>query len=859
MSNDTRVPLHMLQEITGPSPKGITWGIPWDKGVLDRNDPLSLMGPDGPIAMQSWPTAYWPDGSVKWTAHSTVISVKDAGELYVSVGEPSAYAHQISVTETEDSILLHSGVAECVIARQGERLIRRLTRNGRMVCSGGSLVALREERTAESGGTTIREEKFTGRIQSVTVEQSGPVRAVVRVDGFHRADAGEREWLPFTLRVYMYAGLDTVRLVHTFHYDGDPDHDFIKGLGLAFQVPLSGPLYNRHIRLAGDTGFFAESPKTLHTRRTKGKYRELFERQCHAQAVDFDPAEDEYFMGLLQDSATWDGYKLVQDSSHHYRIWKRTKEECCWLKTADGHRSGGLGYVGDLTGGLGAGLRHFWEKHPSAIEVENTTKDEATFKVWLWSPDVPAMDLRHYDTETHVESSYEGFKELNATPYGIANTNELTLWALPASPGPERLGEMLAELHEPPMLVCEPEYYYRVRAFGLWSLPDRSTPAKSYMEDRLDGIVSFFQREIVQRNWYGFWDFGDVMHSYDPVRHVWNYDLGGCAWQNAELVPNMWLWTTFLRTGRADVFRMAEAMTRHTSEVDAYHFGPYAGLGSRHNVVHWGCGCKEARVFMAGLHRYYYYLTADERTGDLLDLVKDADYSTLVMDPMRAYFPKDENPVHLRIGPDWAAFCSNWMTRWERFEDTEYRDKILTGIQCLKNAKYRMLSGPSYGYDPETNVLSPMGEDNSGRHMVICMGGPQVWFELANMLDDPEWVDMLAEFGVYYNLPQEEKDLITNGEIRTESWGHPVLSVGIAAYGAYHRQDNRTAEHCWHILLDNPFGDINLAESEKTVIHLEELQEIDWMNTNEASQWSLNTIISLELLAGSLDRVYGKR
>ncbi|MGO4376463.1 hypothetical protein AB4Z21_38055, partial [Paenibacillus sp. MCAF20] len=140
-----------------------------------------------------------------------------------------------------------------------------------------------------------------------------------------------------------------------------------------------------------------------------------------------------------------------------------------------------------------------------------------------------------------------------------------------------------------------------------------------------------------------FWDYGDFMHSYDPVRHVWNYDLGGCAWQNTELVPNMWLWVMFLRSGRGDLFRLAEAMTRHTSEVDVYHFGEYAGLGSRHNVVHWGCGCKEARIAMAGLHRYYYYLTADERIGDLMDEVKDADYSTVNLDPMRAYFPKDEH------------------------------------------------------------------------------------------------------------------------------------------------------------------------------------------------------------------------
>ena len=41
---------------------------------------------------------------------------------------------------------------------------------------------------------------------------------------------------------------------------------------------------------------------------------------------------------------------------------------------------------------------------------------------------------------------------------------------------------------------------------------------------------------------------------------------------NTELASNMWLWYNFLRTGRADIWRMAEAMTRHTAEVDAVSY-----------------------------------------------------------------------------------------------------------------------------------------------------------------------------------------------------------------------------------------------------------------------------------------------
>ena len=38
---------------------------------------------------------------------------------------------------------------------------------------------------------------------------------------------------------------------------------------------------------------------------------------------------------------------------------------------------------------------------------------------------------------------------------------------------------------------------------------------------------------------------------------------------------------------------------------------------------------------MAGLYKFYYYLTGDERTGDLLTEVKDADYALVKTDPMR--------------------------------------------------------------------------------------------------------------------------------------------------------------------------------------------------------------------------------
>jgi hypothetical protein len=858
MATNEAIRLHWLNGNT-TIPVGTTWGVPWKEGELRRDEELRLQGEHGDsgIPLQSWAAAYWPDGSVKWSAHAAAFGDAQAIGYSLVKGKGPDPAQRVNVTETEETIVLDTGVIVCTLAKHGRSWLRSIVRGGREVCSGGELICLREESSELTGVRTYREEAFESRIIRATVEQRGPVRAVVKLDGRHRAVSGSREWLPFSIRFSVFAGLDAIRLVHTFFYDGNPHQDFIKGLGIRFTVPMQGPLYNRHVRLSGDSGFFSESPKSLHTRRTTGKYQELHKQQVAGEAIAFDQEADAYFLGLLDDAATWDSFKLVQHSSEHYRVAKRTKEGCSWVKVTDGHRAGGLGYVGCEGGGLAAGLRSFWEKHPSGFEVHGMAGAEAQLTVWLWSPEAGAMDMRHYDTETHVESSYEGAEELRATPYGIANTNELQLWCTAGTPGPERLAGMVEEVRRPSLLVCEPEHYHRVQAFGIWSLPDRSQPAMAYLEERLDGIIAFYQREVEQRRWYGFWDYGDFMHSYDPVRHVWNYDLGGCAWQNTELAPNMWLWYMFLRTGRADIFRMAEAMTRHTSEVDVYHFGEYAGLGSRHNVVHWGCGCKEARIGMAGLHRYYYYLTADGRIGDIMDEVKDSDFTTVNLDPMRAYFPKDEHPTHIRVGPDWAAFSSNWMTRWERYEDTTYRDKIIVGIDCIKRASFRLISGPTYGYDPKTGVLTPMGDDNWGRHLSICMGGPQVWFELAGMLKDPEWERMLAEFGVYYNKTQEEKDKLTEGVVSASHFGHPVLSTGIVAYGAHYEKDEQTAAHCWSILFENAYARVDLEQAATAVTHVGTLQEIPWINTNEAAQWSLNTIIALELISNHLPEKKG--
>jgi hypothetical protein len=354
------------------------------------------------------------------------------------------------------------------------------------------------------------------------------------------------------------------------------------------------------------------------------------------------------------------------------------------------------------------------------------------------------------------------------------------------------------------------------------------------------------------------------MHSYDRERHVWNYDLGGMAWDNTELGTDMWLWLSFLRTGRADLFRMAEAMTRHTSEVDCYHLGSLAGLGSRHNVRHWGCGAKEARISMAGLKRYYYYLTTDERTGDLMREVVNTDYTSLTLDPMRLAQPitdaEKKYPARIRVGPDWLAFVSNWMTEWERTGDTQWRDKILAGVESLQAMPYWIKSGKNlvYGYDPKTGRLYQVSNEVGSYNLATIQGGAQVVFELNEFLDHPGWQKMWLQYCRIGSAPadvlrqdQETGNEGADGRYLGEQGAFSQGTPRLAAYAYWKTKNAAFAKPATASLLRFGGGPIATTRVEGSRV-LNPIDEAARISTNGAAQGGLSAIEILELCADQL-------
>jgi hypothetical protein len=833
---------------------GVSWGVPWPRGTVSANQPMTAVFSGKALPTQTWPLAYWPDGSIKWTGMSIAAAAQLSAPLQITVGKSSAPDRPVSVRETAQRIEVATGPLLCQISRSGANLFESLLVDGREVARAGRLTLLREIRTGDDASATVREESYTSHVSKVTVEQSGPVRATVRIEGLHQASVAEngrtRQWLPFTVRLYFTAGLNSVRIVHTFVFDGDQFTDFIRGIGIAFTVPFREELQNRHVRFASDSdGLFSE-PVLMSPGYKPAAVKDAIElnrKQMLGKRIPNLSEMTPHDRKSFEDIAVWDTYKLSQLSPDSFSIDKRTNPKSSWLHFTNGSRSRGLAFLGDVSGGLAVGVKRFWEKYPTALEISGASQPAGEMKVWFWSPDAPAMDLRHYDTVGHnIDVTYEDYQEGFSTPNGVANTTELTLWATSDTPEAAQLVAMAKTANEPPLLVCAPQYYYDAHTLGIWSMPARSTPDLTSAEEQLDRAFAFYRGEVDRRRWYGFWDYGDFIRTYDPIRHEWMYDVGGHGWNNTELMPNAWLWYAFLRSGRADIFRMAEAMHRNTSEVDVYHSGRFAGLGSRHNVNHWGDGAKEARIDEAFLKRFYYYLTTDERTGDLLSEPISVVEQTLVqVPPLREALPREVVPVMIRIGPDWLALASNWMAQWERTGDTRYRDYILTGMKDIGAMPDAFINRGAYRYDPVTKHLSDIGAPNMATpDFMVLFGGDQIIMELIQLIDCPEFASAWA--------------------LLCDKWAHAgpgsrYSHLRITAYAANFSHDQGledTAMQLFRESLKFDGGDhfparLTTIEGSSVVEPVMETPGSSSftpaMNTPEAAQWCISIITATEL------------
>lgn len=897
-SRDVRV--HWVGDTPGYT-SGTTFGLPWPQGELQYNETSFIVSgkSEEPIPLQSWVTGYWRDGSIKWTGHAIPPLKKPEKEYTVtaSLSQKSAdvesHTPSIKVVNNTDEVVVGTGNITVSFPKQGSNVVNSVKssqgkvvgRNGKLVLHSQSAIT---ETVASRVNTFVEYLNFESHVKEVSVSKDNSVRALVTVHGDHRATNGNHsDWLQFALRFYLYANSDTIRIVHTIVFDGKAEENFINGLGIQFGVPLKGEeLYNRHVRIAGlKDGFLRESVQGITgLRRDPGE--DVRTAQFEGKQAPNASTWDTQVSSRLQWLPTWNDYKLSQHSSDGFTLKKRTKSGQGWIKIPAGTRSEGLAYLGGATkGGLAIGLRDFWKRYPTGIDIANAGSDQGQVTLWLYSPDAGPLDLRPFhdglglDTYAKqtdaLEITYEDYEPGFNTPYGISRTSEVFLRAFDTTPPGDELSRFNTIISEPPILAAEPQYIKETKAAGSYWEPSNTSSQNSNstaIESHLDFLVRFYQSQVEYRRWYGFLDYGDFMHTYDEDRHTWRYDIGGYAWDNSELSPDLFLWQYFLRSGRADIYRLAEALTRHTSEVDVYHFGKWKGLGTRHGVQHFGDSGKQVRIAQPQYRKYFYYLSGgDERVGELLQEALDADKTYGILDPQRkvrdeGWKPEPGQPAAIWLGTDWAGLAAGWLIEWERRGPSweEARDKITGTAQGIANLTNGFVTGSGlYAINNGTLLPPPTDPDNRGEvsvsHLNAVFGLPEVVSELLEYWGSEaptRFKDVWLDYCYYYGATGEEQKA-RYGEAFSQIslvQGHSRLT----AYFANQRHNATVADRAWDEFYA-PSDPEGFTEDEPWAVNqvngsvvLVPVEEATWITTNIVAQYGLAAIQNLALVGNVL-------
>jgi hypothetical protein len=203
-------------ELTISEPSGlprknwpVTSGVPFAQGALAVASDAALCDPAGQgVPAQFEATAFWPDGSIKWLQLSFLCdtSLTPVRRL-LRIGGPVAApapATPVTVTETAGGWTLGNGPLSLHIGRKTFALFDGVTLHGQAV-TGAPVDGNGHLRDASGKAY------FPGAPDTVTIEEGGPIRAVVRVEGDFVAADGAKLFR-WRARYFLCAGQPWLRL-----------------------------------------------------------------------------------------------------------------------------------------------------------------------------------------------------------------------------------------------------------------------------------------------------------------------------------------------------------------------------------------------------------------------------------------------------------------------------------------------------------------------------------------------------------------------------------------------------------------------------------------------------------------------
>jgi hypothetical protein len=174
----------------------VTTGVPFAQGVLPAVGHLRVLQNGTELPVQVITTARWPDGSVRWALLDFQVDLPASGSAAVTLqtGTPPTPVTGITLNNDEVNLTVDTRAASFVFAKRQ--------------------LSIRDQRFQVRAGDRLYETVPT----DWTIEESGPMKVVVRVDGVWRNDGTPlaNDLVRFRARLVFFRGRSDVRAFFTF-------------------------------------------------------------------------------------------------------------------------------------------------------------------------------------------------------------------------------------------------------------------------------------------------------------------------------------------------------------------------------------------------------------------------------------------------------------------------------------------------------------------------------------------------------------------------------------------------------------------------------------------------------------------
>jgi len=191
----------------------VTCGVPFPQGMLADVDAIRLMDKNSELPLQAARTCAWQDGSVRWALLDFQVDVSPTEErkLQLQFGADVCRSAEpdntVRIAKPEDEVRLETSSIAVSFKGGGRLPFEQIWFRGHPVLfSDDAILSVRVD------GKNYRAQ---GGDSTVEVEESGPLRAVVAIQGAFIAEDGSTTSLDVAARICVYAGLPYLRIYLT--------------------------------------------------------------------------------------------------------------------------------------------------------------------------------------------------------------------------------------------------------------------------------------------------------------------------------------------------------------------------------------------------------------------------------------------------------------------------------------------------------------------------------------------------------------------------------------------------------------------------------------------------------------------